>query len=77
MGQGYEQVSLEERCTLRRLSEAGKTIRQIAATMDRAPSTVMRELNRNRGTQVGYQPAYAEQQANSRRWKGSRLAARA
>ena len=73
MGQGYEQVSLEERCTLRRLSEAGKTIRQIAAIMDRAPSTVMRELNRNRGSQVGYQPAYAEQQANSRRWKGSRL----
>lgn len=33
----------------------------------------MRESNRNRGTQVGYQPAYAEQQAKSRRWKGSRL----
>ena len=73
MGQKYKQFSLEERCTLSRLSQAGKTIRQIAATLDRAPSTVMRELNRNRGSQVGYQPAYAEQQANSRRWKGSRL----
>jgi IS30 family transposase len=33
----------------------------------------MRELNRNRGQKVGYQPAYANQQAKSRRWKGSRL----
>ena len=73
MGQCYEQFSLEERCTLSRLSQAGKTIRQIAAALDRAPSTVARELKRNRGTQVGYQPAYAEQQAKSRRWRGSRL----
>ena len=73
MGQCYEQFSLEERCTLSRLSQAGKTIRQIAAAMDRAPSTIMRELKRNRGTQLGYQPAYAEQQSSSRRWRGSRL----
>jgi len=73
MGRCYEQFSLEERCTVSRLSQAGKTIRQIAATMDRAPSTIMRELKRNRGTQVGYQPAYADKQAKSRRWKGSRL----
>jgi transposase, IS30 family len=73
MGQQYEQLSLEQRCTIARHSEAGKTIRQIAAAMDRAPSTIMRELKRNRGSQVGYQPAYAEQQAKSRRWRGSRL----
>ena len=73
MGQCYGQFSLEERCTLSQLSRAGKTIRKIAATMDRAPSTVARELKRNRGAQVGYQPAYAQQQAHSRRWRGSRL----
>ena len=73
MGQCYEQFSLEERCTLSRLSQSRKTIRQIAAAMDRAPSTIMRELRRNTGTQVGYEPAYAEQQAKSRRWRGSRL----
>ena len=73
MGQNYEQLSLEERCTLCRLSQAGKTIRQIAAAMDRAPSTIMREFKRNTGSQVGYQPAYADKQAKSRRWKGSRL----
>ena len=73
MGRRYEQLSLEERCTLSRLKQAGKTVRQIAAIMDRAPSTITRELKRNSGTQVGYQPAYAEQQAKSRRWRGSRL----
>ena len=73
MGQRYAQFSLEERCTLSRLKQAGKTVRQIAAVMDRAPSTIARELKRNSGTQVGYQPAYAQQQAKSRRWKGSRL----
>ena len=73
MGRLYEQFSLEERCTLARLKQTGKTVRQIAAAMDRAPSTIARELKRNSGTQVGYQPAYAQQQAKSRRWKGSRL----
>ena len=73
MGQNYEQLSLEERCTIARYSQAGKTIRQIAAAMDRAPSTIARELKRNRGAQVGYRPAYAEQQTRSRRWRGSRL----
>src|SRR6476661_4310983 len=73
MGQNYGQLSLEQRCTIARHRQAGKTIRQIAAAMDRAPSTIARELKRNSGTQVGYQPAYAEQQAKSRRWRGCRL----
>jgi IS30 family transposase len=73
MGRRYEQLSLEQRCTIARHRQAGKTIRKIAAAMDRAPSTIARELKRNSGTQVGYQPAYAEQQTKSRRWKGSRL----
>ena len=73
MGQNYGQLSLEQRCTIARHRQAGKTIRQMAAAMDRAPSTIMRELKRNRGSQVGYQPAYADKQAKSRRWKGSRL----
>jgi IS30 family transposase len=73
MGQQYEQLSLEDRCTIAGHRQAGKTIRQIAAAMDRAPSTIARELKRNSGTQVGYRPAYAEQQAKSRRWRGCRL----
>ncbi len=30
-------------------------------------------MKRNRGTQVGYRPAYAAEQAWARRWRGSRL----
>lgn len=73
MGRQYEQFSLKERCKISGLSQTGETIRQIAAIMDRAPSSIARELKRNSGTQVGYQPAYAQQQANSRHWRGSRL----
>ncbi|MCW2411178.1 MULTISPECIES: IS30 family transposase [unclassified Sphingobium] len=69
----YRQLSLEERCSIARLHEAGQSIRQIAATLDRQPSTIARELKRNAGARVGYQPAYAQQQAQARRWTGSRL----
>ena len=73
MGVRYDQLSLEERCTIARLREAGQSIRQIAAALDRPPSTVSRELRRNAGKQVGYQPGYAELQTRARRWSGSRL----
>jgi IS30 family transposase len=73
MGERYRQFDLEERCAIARLSEAGHSIRQIAAALDRAPSSVARELKRNSGRQVGYKPAYAEEQARARRWSGSKL----
>jgi IS30 family transposase len=73
MGRNYRQLSLEERCTIARLHEAGQSCRQIAAALDRAPSTIAREMKRNRGAQVGYRPAYAAEQAWARRWRGSRL----
>ncbi|HET9784808.1 MAG TPA: IS30 family transposase [Terriglobales bacterium] len=73
MGTHYTQFTLEERCTLARLQAAGHSLRQIAAALGRAPSTVAREVKRNRGRQVGYAPAYAEQQARARRWHGLRL----
>ncbi len=68
----YRQLTLEERCSIARLREAGQSIRQIAAALDREPSTVSRELKRN-GAKVGYRPAYAQAQAAARRWHGSRL----
>jgi IS30 family transposase len=73
MGAHYSQFTLEERCTLARLQAAGHSLRQIAAALGRAPSTVAREVTRNAGRPVGYAPAYAEQQAQARRWHGSRL----
>ena len=69
----YRQLTLEERCTLACLHKSGQTIRQIASAMDRAPSTVARELKRNASKTKGYDPAYAWQQAKSRRWQGSKM----
>jgi len=69
----YRQLSMEERCSIARLHEAGQSIRQIAAAVDRQPSTIARELRRNSGVRVGYQPAYAQAQAEARRWTGTRM----
>ncbi|MBL8651389.1 MAG: IS30 family transposase, partial [Sphingopyxis sp.] len=69
----YCHLSLEERCSIARLHEDGQSIRQIAAALDRQPSTIARELKRNAGAKVGYQPGYAQAQAEARRWTGTRL----
>jgi IS30 family transposase len=74
MGTHYGQLSLDERCTIAELCKAGQSIGEIAAALDRATSTVSRELTRNTGAQVGYKPAYAQEQARARRWRGARLA---
>jgi transposase, IS30 family len=73
MGRSYAQLSLEDRCEISRLQAEGRSIRQIATALDRAPSTIAREVKRNSGRQVGYKPSYADQQARARRWSGSRL----
>jgi IS30 family transposase len=72
MGRSYGQLSLEDRCEIARLSANGSSIRQIAAALDRSPSTISRELKRNQA-QLGYKPGYANQRSRARRWKGSRL----
>jgi transposase, IS30 family len=69
----YKHLSLEERCSIARLQEDGKSIRQIAAIMDRSTSTISREIERNSSRQQGYRPGYAHEQAQARRWTGSRL----
>ena len=73
MGKAYTQVTMEERCEIARLRSQGSSLRQIAAGVDRPPSTVARELKRNGSRTLGYQPRYANQQAHARRWRGSRL----
>jgi IS30 family transposase len=73
MGRWYDQLSLEERCEITRLQADGRSVRQIAAALDRSPSTISRELRRNSGPAVGYRPGYAQEQTRARRWKGSRL----
>src|SRR6266478_5875420 len=73
MGEHYGHLSLEERCQIAQLRAEGRSIRQIAAAVDRPPSTISRELKRNSGAQPSYKPGYAHEQARARRWTGSRL----
>ena len=72
MGTRYEHLTIEERCELARLHAEGHSVRQIAAGLDRSPSTVARELRRNGSKTQGYRPSYAQQQAAARRWRGRR-----
>ena len=73
MGRTYKQLSLDDRCAIAHLSANGSSVRKIAAALDRSPSTISRELSRNRGVQVGYKPNYAQQRMRARRWTGGRL----
>ena len=73
MGQRYSQLSYEERCAIAHLRAEGRSIRQIAATLDRPPPTIARELKRNGAKADGYRALYAQQQARARRWCGSLL----
>jgi IS30 family transposase len=72
MGQSYDHLSLEDRCTIAKLQAEGRSIRQIAAAVDRSPSTIGRELKRN-ASKLIYKPGYAQEQSKARRWTGSRL----
>src|SRR5215210_5469258 len=69
MGRNYQQLSFEDRCELARLFANGSPVRQIAAALDRSPSTISRELKCNGGAQVGYRSSYANQQSRARRWR--------
>lgn len=74
MGKIYQQLSLEERCALASLREAGRSIRQIASALDRSASTISRELARNSTySKQAYRPVHADEQAWARRWRGSKL----
>ena len=73
MGRHYTQLGIEDRCELARLYAQGRSLRQIATALDRAPSTIARELKRNTSRPQGYRPQYAQEQARARRWGGARL----
>ena len=47
MGHAYTPLTLEDRCQMAHLHATGHSLRHIAAPLDRAPSTVARELKRN------------------------------
>src|SRR5258708_33954053 len=71
MGQCYGQLSLEERVEIYRLHAGGRSQNEIASALDRAPSTINRELRRNsrptKGWTGGYEPVRAQRLAERRR----------
>ena len=73
MAKNYKQLSLQERCKLACLQAQGTSMRKIAASLDRAPSTISRELKRNKAATKDYQPDLALERTRARRWKGSRM----
>ena len=73
MGIQYDQLSMEERCHIALLRKEGRTIGEIATTMDRSPSSISRELKRNITPSNLYKPDFANLAAKSRRWTGSKL----
>ncbi len=64
-------LNLHERYRIHALYEAGFTIRTIALMLGRAPSTISREVRRNR-TGRRYQPNVAHQLMQQRRTRASR-----
>lgn len=61
----YTHLTKEERYQIRAMLQAGCTVRETAKVINRSPSTVSRELGRNRG-QRGYRPGQADQMACDR-----------
>jgi IS30 family transposase len=60
-------LSVQEREMIRDLKTAGSSVRAIAQTLGRAPSTISRELGRNTDAVMGYMPHGAQRKAAARR----------
>lgn len=75
MSERYKHFTLEERTSIAALYQAGRSFRQIASALDRAPSSISREVKRNvgYGANARYSPLYADDVAWARRWRGARL----
>ena len=65
-------LSEDERITIADLRRRGHTIRAIGARLGRAPSTVSRELRRNRVPEGGYRPFRAQRMAQARQRRPGR-----
>ncbi|RKE12366.1 IS30 family transposase [Catellatospora citrea] len=60
-------LSIDERITLADLLREGASLRAIAASMGRSPSTLSREVARNSHPETGYRPHAAHDRAEQRR----------
>ena len=65
-------LSEDERVTIADLRRRGHTVRDIGARLGRAPSTISRELRRNRTPDDGHRPFRAHRMAQARRRRPGR-----
>lgn len=63
----YVELSIEERATLQVSRAQGMSIRQVAAAMERSPSTICREIQRNQKPGARYCARHAQQMRQQRR----------
>jgi IS30 family transposase len=69
---GYRQLTSEERYALSTLRKQGYGVRGIARALERAPSTISREVRRNARKDGGYRPGPADDFARWRRARSRR-----
>jgi len=62
----YKQLTENERYQIYTLLKVGFSLKAIAAELNRHPSTISRELKRNKGLK-GYRPRQAQRLASTRR----------
>ena len=67
----YKHLSIEERESLYLSKNQGKSIREIARELGRSPSTISRELARNRLSHRPYSPSRAQHRYELRTKAGS------
>lgn len=63
----YTHITIEERACIKKLKSEGTSVRKIALYLDRSPSSISREINRNKGGNGVYHPVTANRLYNQRR----------
>jgi transposase, IS30 family len=72
MGKQYEQLKPEERATVMLMRREGSSLRAVARTLRRSPSSISRELARHRAEGQSYDAVVAGQRARARRFQRRR-----
>ena len=71
----YSQLTEPERYTLSILKREGRSLRSIATALQRSPSTISREIQRNacHATDGAYRPSKAQERTRGRRSRSRRV----
>lgn len=56
----YKHITIEERACIKKMKSEGSSLREIAKYLERSPSTISREIKRNKGQNGVYHPVTAQ-----------------